>query len=54
MDTPFGRVGGLICWENYMPLARYTMYAWGAQVYVAATWDCSDTWLATLQHIGIV
>lgn len=51
-DTPYGKLGGLICWENYMPLARYALYAWGAQVYVAATWDCSDTWLATLQHIG--
>lgn len=51
-DTPHGKLGGLICWENYMPLARYAMYAWGTQIYVAATWDCSDTWLATLQHIG--
>src|SRR3990170_4922757 len=34
-DTPFGRLGGLICWENYMPLARYAMYAWGTQVHVA-------------------
>ncbi|MEX0761409.1 MAG: carbon-nitrogen hydrolase family protein [Dehalococcoidia bacterium] len=51
-DTPLGRLGGLICWENYMPLARYAMYAWGTQIYVAATWDRSDTWLATLQHIA--
>jgi nitrilase len=51
-DTPFGKLGGLICWENYMPLARYAMYAWGTQIYVAATWDRSDTWLATLQHIA--
>ena len=41
-DTPFGKIGGLICWENYMPLARYTMYAWGTQIYVAATWDRGD------------
>jgi len=51
-DTPYGKLGGLICWENYMPLARYAMYAWGTQIYVAATWDCADTWLASLQHIG--
>src|SRR5205807_4424411 len=35
-DTALGKLGGLICWENYMPLARYTMYAWGAQILVAA------------------
>ncbi len=51
-DTPFGKLGGLICWENYMPLARYAMYAWGVQVYVAATWDHGETWLATLRHIA--
>jgi nitrilase len=51
-DTPYGKIGGLICWENYMPLARYAMYAWGTQIYIAATWDCSDTWVATLRHIA--
>ncbi|MEO8456195.1 MAG: carbon-nitrogen hydrolase family protein [Chloroflexota bacterium] len=51
-DTPFGKLGGLICWENYMPLARYTMYAWGVQIYVAPTWDSSDGWIGTLQHIA--
>jgi len=51
-DMPFGRVGGLICWENYMPLARYAMYAWGTQIYCAPTWDRGGSWLATLQHIG--
>ncbi|HSP55455.1 MAG TPA: carbon-nitrogen hydrolase family protein [Dehalococcoidia bacterium] len=51
-DTPFGRLGGLICWENYMPLARYAMYAWGTQLYFAPTWDSSDSWLATLRHIA--
>jgi nitrilase len=50
--TPFGVVGGLICWENYMPLARAAMYARGVDIYLAPTWDNSDTWLATLQHIG--
>ena len=52
MDTPMGRLGGLICWENYMPLARYAMYAWGTQIYVAATWDRDDTWLSTIRHIA--
>ena len=51
-DTPFGKLGGLICWENYMPLARYAMYSWGTQIYVAATWDSGDLWLSTLRHIA--
>jgi nitrilase len=51
-DTPFGKLGGLICWENYMPLARYTMYAGGTQIYVAATWDSGEPWLSTLRHIA--
>ncbi len=51
-DTPLGKLGGLICWENYMPLARYTMYAWGTQIYVAPTWDRGNPWLATLRHIA--
>jgi nitrilase len=51
-DTPLGRLGGLICWENYMPLARYALYAWGAQLYVAATWDRGEPWLSTLRHIA--
>ena len=51
-DTPFGKLGGLICWENYMPLARYAMYAWGTQIYVAATWDRGQPWLSTLRHIA--
>jgi nitrilase len=51
-DTPFGRIGGLICWENYMPLARYALYAWGTQIYIAATWDRGEPWLSTLRHIA--
>lgn len=51
-DTPFGKLGGLICWENYMPLARYAMYAWGTQIYVAPTWDRGEAWLSTLRHIA--
>jgi nitrilase len=51
-DTPFGRLGGLTCWENYMPLARYAMYAKGIDIYCAPTWDNSDMWVATLRHIA--
>jgi nitrilase len=51
-DTPFGKMGGLICWENYMPLARYALYAWGVQIYIAATWDRGEPWLSTLRHIA--
>jgi nitrilase len=50
--TPLGRLCGVICWENYMPLTRFAMYAWGAQLYVAATWDRGEPWLATLRHIA--
>jgi len=51
-DTPAGRVGGLICWENYMPLARAAMYAEGVEIYLAPTWDNSDVWVPTLRHIA--
>lgn len=51
-DTPFGRLGGLICWENYMPLPRYHMYRQGVRIYVAATWDSSEVWLASMRHIA--
>ena len=49
---PFARVGGLICWENYMPLARYALSAWGAQVHVAPTWDRGEPWLSTMRHVA--
>jgi nitrilase len=52
LDTPFGRLGGLLCWENYMPLARAAMYAQGVDVYLAPTWDPLDSWVATLRHIA--
>ena len=52
IDTPFGRVGGLICWENYMPLARAAMYEQGVDIWVAPTWDNSDVWVASMQHIA--
>jgi nitrilase len=51
-DTPFGRLGGLICWENYMPLARAAMYEQGVDVYLAPTWDNSDVWVASMRHIA--
>jgi nitrilase len=50
IETPFGRVGGLICWEQYMPLARYAMYGQGIDVLIAPTWDNSDAWLCTVRH----
>jgi nitrilase len=52
VPTPFGVVGGLICWENYMPLARAAMYAKGVEIYLAPTWDNDDSWIATLRHIA--
>jgi nitrilase len=52
LDTPFGRLGGLICWENYMPLARAAMWAQRVDVFLAPTWDSSDTWMATLRHVA--
>jgi predicted amidohydrolase len=52
-DTPLGRVGGLICWENRMPLARYAVYEHGPQIWVAPTADDSDGWIASMRHIAI-
>ncbi len=52
-DTALARIGGLICWENRMPLARYAVYQGGPQLWVAPTADDSDGWLATMRHIAI-
>jgi len=52
-DTPVGRMGALICWENYLPLMRAAMYAKGIQVYCAPTADPRDSWLATVRHIAV-
>jgi len=52
-ETPLGRIGGLICWENRMPLARYAVYKGGPQIWMAPTADDSDGWLATMRHVAI-
>jgi nitrilase len=52
IDTDFGKIGGLICWENYMPLARMAMYSKGVEIYVAPTADSRDSWQSTLRHIA--
>ncbi len=52
LETPLGKIGGLICWENYMPLARMGLYQQGIDIYLAPTADCRDSWQATLTHIA--
>jgi nitrilase len=52
VETTHGRIATLICWENYMPLARYALYAQGVEIYIAPTYDNGERWIATLQHIG--
>ena len=52
IETPLGRLGGLICWENYMPLARFSLYESGVEIYVASTADDGEAWQATLVHIA--
>ena len=53
VDTPAGRLGTLVCWENYMPLARYALYAQGVEIHVAPTYDAGDGWIATMRHIAL-
>jgi nitrilase len=51
-QTPLGRLGGLICWENYMPLARFSLYESGVEIYIASTADDGEAWQSTLVHIA--
>ncbi len=53
VDTPIGRIGGLICWENRMPLARWAVYQGGPQIWIAPTADDTDSWIASMRHIAI-
>ncbi|MBE6011781.1 MAG: carbon-nitrogen hydrolase family protein [Lachnospiraceae bacterium] len=53
IDTPYGVVGSLICWENYMPLARMAMYAKGVSIYLAPTADARPVWQSTIKHIAL-
>ncbi|BDY05986.1 carbon-nitrogen hydrolase family protein [Ferrimonas sp. YFM] len=52
VQTAVGRIGCLICWESYMPLARFALYAQGVDIYLAPTWDCGETWHASMNHIA--
>lgn len=52
-QTRIGKLGGLICWENYMPLARMSMYQKGVEIYIAPTADARPEWISTMQHIAL-
>lgn len=52
-QTRIGKLGGLICWENYLPLARMSMYQQGVEIYIAPTADSRDVWTATMRHIAL-
>src|SRR4051812_39821906 len=52
-DTPLGKLGAVICWENYLPLMRVAMYSKGIEIYCAPTADARDSWLASMRHIAV-
>ncbi|MCJ8320934.1 MAG: carbon-nitrogen hydrolase family protein [Colwellia sp.] len=52
IDTPVGRIGSLICWESFMPLARFALYSQGIEIYIAPTYDSGNDWIGTMQHIA--
>ena len=53
IETPIGRMGAVICWENYMPMMRMAMYSQGIQIYCSPTADDRETWISTIKHIAI-
>lgn len=53
VPTALGKIGGLICWENYMPLARTTLYSQGIEIYLAPTADARESWQSTIRHIAL-
>ena len=52
VETPVGRIGALLCWESYMPLARYALYSQGIEIYIAPTYDSGAGWIGSLQHVA--
>ncbi|WP_415895490.1 carbon-nitrogen hydrolase family protein [Neptuniibacter sp. PT34_22] len=52
VETPYGRLGALICWENYMPLARYALFSQDIDIYIAPTWDSGEVWISSMHHIA--